>query len=304
VSQTALSTEQRAQRVDYAALIICALIWGTTWFAITHQLGVAPVAVSLVYRFALAAGLLFAWLYFTGRRIAQTWPQHLGSFGQGLFTFALDYAFVYLAEERIASAVVAVTFAGMAFLNIVTFRVLLGQRASRQAWIAATLGLIGVGVLSWSELAHANLDARALTGLGLAILGVIGAVAGNVAAHSAQKAGAEVGSNVAWALFYGGVLLAIYALVAGDKWTFQPSLAYLGSLTYLAVAGSVVAFLLYFNLARRRGYSFASYISALTPPIAMLVSAMFEGKTWGLAALAGLVLVLAGQALLLKAPKA
>ena len=44
--------------------------------------------------------------------------------------------------------------------------------------------------------------------------------------------------------------------------------------------------------------------SALTPPLAMLVSALFEGKTWGVFALGGVALVLAGQALLLRARKA
>ena len=69
------------------------------------------------------------------------------------------------------------------------------------------------------------------------------------------------------------------------------------------LVGSVVAFLLYFGLARRRGYATAAYISALTPPVAMTVSTLFEGKSWGVLALAGIVLVLLGQVLLLRAKK-
>ncbi|HET9230673.1 MAG TPA: hypothetical protein VFO00_05265, partial [Vitreimonas sp.] len=69
------------------------------------------------------------------------------------------------------------------------------------------------------------------------------------------------------------------------------------------VNGSVIAFLLYYGLARRRGYATASYISALAPPVAMLVSSLFEAKTWGLLALGGVALVLAGQWLLLKAKR-
>ncbi|MEE2848328.1 MAG: hypothetical protein VX561_00480 [Pseudomonadota bacterium] len=48
----------------------------------------------------------------------------------------------------------------------------------------------------------------------------------------------------------------------------------------------------------------ASYISALTPPIAMLVSVLFEGARFGWSALIGLALVLAGQVMLIRAPKA
>ncbi len=66
----------------------------------------------------------------------------------------------------------------------------------------------------------------------------------------------------------------------------------------------MLAFLLYYGLARRRGYATASYISALAPPVAMLVSALLEDKTWGILALSGIVLVLAGQWLLLRARRA
>ena len=73
---------------------------------------------------------------------------------------------------------------------------------------------------------------------------------------------------------------------------------------YLAAIGSVIAFLLYYGLARRRGYSTASYISAMAPPVAMLVSAVFENKVWGALALGGIALVVAGQVLLLRVKRA
>ena len=39
--------------------VIASLIWGSTFFAITLQLGDVPPAVSVVYRFALASATLF-----------------------------------------------------------------------------------------------------------------------------------------------------------------------------------------------------------------------------------------------------
>ena len=40
----------------YATVV---LIWGSTWFAIEFQLGIVAPEVSLVYRYGLAAMLLF-----------------------------------------------------------------------------------------------------------------------------------------------------------------------------------------------------------------------------------------------------
>jgi drug/metabolite transporter (DMT)-like permease len=122
-----------------------------------------------------------------------------------------------------------------------------------------------------------------------------------VAAHRGELAGASVAASTAWAMAYGAALLALFALITGRHWSFAPTLPYMLSLLHLALVGSVIAFLLYYGLARRRGYATASYISALAPPVAMLMSTLFEHRTWQLTALFGVALTLSGQVLLLRA---
>jgi drug/metabolite transporter (DMT)-like permease len=109
--------------------------------------------------------------------------------------------------------------------------------------------------------------------------------------------------STAWSMTYGVGLLIVWALVTRAPVGFDPSPKYVLSLLYLAVFGSVVAFLVYYALARRRSYALASYVSALTPPTAMLASSLFEGVRWGPLALTGLAVVLLGQLLLIRAPK-
>lgn len=303
-SATANGVEPRKHAppwADLAAIIVCTAAWGTTWYAITLQLGVVDPVVSITYRFALAAALLFGWCALRGEAMSLTRDQHRAAFGMGLFTFAIDYAFVYWAEERVTSAVVAVVFAAMAFVNLITFRVVFRQRAPALAWAAAGLGVLGVAFLSWEEIVTSQMGERALMGVGLTFAAVVGASIGNVFAQRGELAGASVAGSTAWAMAYGAVLLAAFAAVTGRSWTFEPSWFYVLSLVHLALNGSVVAFLLYYGLARRRGYSTASYISALTPPVAMAVSSVFENKSWGLLALGGVALVLLGQFLLLRA---
>lgn len=285
------------------AVIVCALIWGTTWYAITLQLGTVDPIASIVYRFGLAAVVLMGFCLLTGRSLKLTKAQHLAAAGQGLFTFAIDYAFVYWAEERIASAVVAVVFAGLAFLNLALFRLILRQKAARLAWLGAFLGLLGVGAMFGAELLRAEMEARAMVGLGLALLAVLAAGIGNLFAWRGQQAGGAVLPMTGWAMAYGVGFLLVYALIAGTPFSFEPTWTYVLSLLHLSVLGSVVAFGLYFWLARARGYAMASYISALTPPLAMGISVVFEEARFGLLAFLGLGLVLAGQALLLRAPK-
>jgi drug/metabolite transporter (DMT)-like permease len=295
-ANTVASSEGR----DLFAIVFCTLAWGTTWFAITFQLGVVDPVVSVTYRFALSAAMLFAWCALRRESFALTRAQHLAALGVGLFTFAINYPLVYWAEERVTSAVVAVMFASLAFLNLIGFRIAFGQRPPLLAWAAATLGIAGVALLSWEEIAGANFGMRATIGIGLTMIAVTCSVVGNIFARRGEMVSTPLMASTGWAMAYGSGVLAIVALISGKAWTFEPTLEYTLSLFYLAAIGSVIAFVLYYGLARRRGYATASYISALAPPVAMLVSTVFENKVWGLLALGGVVFVLCGQFLLLR----
>ena len=294
------SKPARPVLADIASVAVCTIIWSTTWRAIKLQLGGAPPMESVVYRFALASALVFAFGLFTRRSMALTRRQHLEAAGQGLFNFAVQYPLVYLAEQTVSSGATAVIFAGTPFINLVLFRLFRSQRAGPWAWIAAGLGLMGVAILSISQAKGPAAAPGLAAGIVMALLGVVSASVGNVFADRSHAAGAALIPSTAWAMTYGAGMLALFVVVTGQPWSFEPSVRYVGSLAYLAVLGSVVAFLTYYALARRSGYALASYIAALTPPAAMAISSVTEGARWGLGGLAGLALVLAGQGLLIR----
>lgn len=292
----------RATLLGIGGVLVCAVIWGTTWYAITLQLGtVAPLA-SIVWRFGLATVLLFLGCLIARQNLRLTPAQHLSALGQGVFTFSISYSFTYASEGLVASAIVAVTFASLTFLNLVLFRILAGQRAAAASWGGAILGLVGVAVLSGGEVLKAGFDGQAALGVGLALIATTASAFGNFFAWKGQTLGSTAIPSTTWAMAYGTGLLALYGLATGVEFSIDPGFTYVGSLIYLSVFGSVIAFGLYFTIARTIGYAMASYISALTPPIAMLVSVLFEGARFGWPALVGLVLVLSGQALLIRAP--
>lgn len=282
---------------------VCALIWGTTWYGITLQLGTVDPTASIVWRFGLAAAAMFGVCAVMRLPLRLTRVQHLAALGQGAFAFSISYSFTYAAEGHVASAIVAVVFASLTFQNLVLFRVKEGQRASPAAWGAALLGVAGVAVLSGSEILGAGLDRRAALGIGLAVVATVASAFGNYFAWRGQQKGSQTLPSTAWAMAYGAGLLALYGLATGVEFTIEPTTRYIGSLIYLALVGSVIAFGIYFTIARSIGYAMASYVSALTPPIAMLVSVVFEDAEFGWAAVVGLALVLTGQVLLIRAPK-
>jgi len=293
----------RTTLLGIGGVLICAVIWGTTWYAITLQLGtVAPLA-SIVWRFGLASTVLFLGCLIARQNLRLTRAQHLAALAQGVFAFSISYSFTYAAEGHVASAIVAVTFASLTFINLVLFRLAAGQKAAAASWGGAILGLIGVVVLSGGEVLSAGFDGKAALGVGLALIATTASAFGNFFAWKGQNHGSAVLPSTAWAMAYGTGLLVLFGLATGVEFRIDPTFTYVGSLLYLALFGSVIAFGLYFTIARMIGYAMASYISALTPLIAMLVSVLFEGARFGWPALLALLLILSGQALLIRAPK-
>ena len=85
---------------------------------------------------------------------------------------------------------------------------------------------------------------------------------------------------------------------------FEPTGPYVASLAYLVLFGSVFAFLAYLTLLRRVGAGPAGYTAAVIPAIAMVTSTVFEGYRWTALALGGMALVVAGNVLVMRRPRA
>jgi drug/metabolite transporter (DMT)-like permease len=117
--------------------VIACLIWGSTFFAITLQLGEVAPAVSVVYRFALASAVLFAWCAVRGDRLLLPWRTQRWMILQGCATFGLSYICTYTSEQYLVSGLVAVLFALMVFWNPMLNRLAFGTPLRWRTWAPA-----------------------------------------------------------------------------------------------------------------------------------------------------------------------
>ena len=104
----------------------CVAIWGSTWLAITYQLGRVAAEASVSYRFFLASALIFG--YCVARRLPLRYPprEHLWIALFGILMFSVSYIFVYYAEEHVVSGLVAVGYSASPLLGLVGMRVFFG----------------------------------------------------------------------------------------------------------------------------------------------------------------------------------
>ena len=277
----------------------CVAIWSTTWIAITFQLGTVAPEVSVFYRFFLASMLLFAWC--AARRLPQkfTWNEHawFALFGAG--TFSISYIFVYYAEQHVVSGLVAVAYSASPLLGMLGTRVFFGEPMTRRIAAASALGIAGIVLVFYPELAL--LDTGAATGRGalFTVLAVLTSFAGGMVAYRNQRAKLPLWQGMAWGMLYGSLLALAVGLALGEPLALETTPAYLLSLLYLACLGSIVAFAGYLTLLSRIGPARAGYIGVMVPIVALVLSAAFEGFRFHALTWAGIALSLAGNVLVL-----
>ena len=283
--------------------VLTVLIWGTTWIALKLQLGVVAIPVSIVYRFGLAALVLFAVLLLSRKLQMMNKRGHLICLAQGLCLFCVNFMCFLTASQWVPTGLIAVVFSTATLWNALNARVFFKQKIARNVIAGGALGLLGLALLFWPELSGHTATPQTLLGLGLALIGTMCFSAGNMLSSLQQKAGLKPLTTNAWGMLYGAGMLAVYCAFNGIPFDMEWNTRYIGSLLYLVIPGSVIGFTAYLTLVGRMGPERAAYCTVLFPLVALNVSAFVEGYQWTAPALAGLVLVMLGNVLVFRKPK-
>jgi drug/metabolite transporter (DMT)-like permease len=284
---------------NLALYVTAVLVWGSTWLLINFQLGVVAPGVSVVYRYAIAAALLFAWSAARGLRLRFDMHAHARFFLLGLLLFSFNYIATYSAQQYISSALNAVAFSCMMWMNVINARLFFGTRIEPRVWFGAALGIAGILALFWPEVSTISLNDTVLLGASLSLGGALLASLGNMASKSSQTAGLPVLQSNAWGMLYGTGITALVALGKGSTFNFEYSFSYVASLLYLAVFGSVVGFGAYLKLVGNIGPHKAGYAVVMFPVVAVVLSTLFEGLALEPHIVGGVALVLAGNLVIL-----
>ena len=286
---------------DVFLFFLASFIWGTTWLAIKFQLGVVAPEVSVAWRFALASLLLVAWCLLRGIPLRFPARDHARLALLGLLLFGLNYVLVNRAEQHLPSGLVAVIFSFLVFWNLIGARLFFGTPAPPAVALGAVLGVAGVALLFWPEVTSLHSGTVQLRGLLLALVATLFASAGNLYSQRLFSTGLAVAPSIAIAMGYASLSVMAWCVVTDVPFTFDAKPGYVLSLAYLALFGSVVAFMAFLTLLKRIGAGRSGYTAAVIPLIAMLASTAFEGYRWSAAPVAGMLLVLGGTVLVLRA---
>lgn len=295
----------RASLLKPLSFVLLCVIWGSTWLVIKVGYGgLGPFNVASL-RFLLAGVTLATLMPALGAR----WPRGRTEWGLvltvGSMLFAADYGLIYWGEQYLESGLTAILFAVLPIVTaLVAHAYLPAERLTARKLGGTLLAFLGVVALFADKV---RFDAA----LALPMLAIVGsAVFASISSVATKRHGHDIHPAAlnAPAMLVGGILLAAASFLAGDGYrlpsdtTSATALGTWLAIVYLAFAGSIVTFLVYFWLMKTWEATTLSFVSIFTPVTALVLGFLIldERPTpWtGL----GAVLILGGVLLALRKP--
>ena len=286
--------------INFALYAVTVAIWGSTWLVITFQLKDAAVTTGVGWRFVLASLMLLVWCGLRRVSLSFTPRQYVLILVQGLANFSFNYWMVYLAETRIPSGLVAVIFTLLLVFNMIGGRIFFAQPIGWRGGLGAAFGMVGVLLVFWPEVSRFGAGSQAWQGLAFALAGTFFSSIGNLMSVQTQKAGIGVIPTITIGMGAGGAAMMAASLLTGQSLSVPLDAGFLSALIYLSLFGSVIAFAAYLTLIGRVGAGPASYNGVLIPIVALALSTLYEGYQWQVASIAGVVLSLLGNVLVMQ----
>jgi drug/metabolite transporter (DMT)-like permease len=252
-----------------AAYLACALIWGTTWYAIRVCIGGYPTIASAALRFAIAVAILLP----IAARL-RPWPRGR-AWAWLVLAGVLDaaaYLLVYLGEERVSGAVGAVLYGTQPLILGLLLRATGMERVTRRHVVGSLVALAGVIVLFLDQL---DLSARQAAGVVMIVGSVVAATSYSMIMRR-HAAGIHGAVSTAVFLVVTALVLGAAALAVGEPLPWPPPAAPTVAVVYLAAVGTVAAFLTFFWLLGRTGLLVTSTLVFVFPLVALATDALFE----------------------------
>lgn len=276
-------------------LLLCG-IWGSTWLFIKLGLEDLPPITFAGIRFVIACAIIL--LIMRARHVSLSSDRRdwLLLVVTGVLSFTLNYGLIFWAEQHISSGLAALLQATTPAFGLVIAHIHLPAERMTWAKIAGVvLGVFGVGVVFSNQLSLAG---------GLALAGCIAVVASSIfVAYSnvlikAHGKNLEPSILAAGQMFFGLVpLLLIGIPLEGNPLHYHWTPLALVSLFYLAIVGSVIAFLLYYWLIHNMDVTKTMMISLVTPVVAVLLGMIVLNEKLDWRTIAGGAMIMSGIAL-------
>ena len=283
-------------------LVLCG-IWGSTWLFIKLGLEDLPPITFAGIRFVIACAILYSIIRIRGIQLPHARADWILLAVTGILSFGFNYGLIFWGEQYISSGLAALLQATIPAFGLVFAHFHLP--AERLSWGrigGVVLGVCGVAVVFSNQLAVAG--RQALAGCIAVLLSSIFVAYSNVLVKAYGK-NLNPAIMAAGQMFFGLLLLLAVGLpLEGNPLQFRWTPMAVIAMLYLAIIGSVIAFLLYYWLVLNMDVTKSMLIALVTPVVAVLLGMIVLDEEFGWRTLAGGAMIILGIALIVVRRKA
>src|SRR6266850_305920 len=253
-------------------LLLCC-IWGSTWLFIKLGLNDLPPLTFAGIRFLIAATIVFSMIALRGVSFPTNRRDLTLLAVTGILSFSFNYGLVFWGEQYISSGLAALLQSTLpAFGLIIAHFYLPRERMTLPRMAGVLLGVVGVGVIFSNQLQVSG--PRALWGSAALVLSAFCAAYANVLVK-AYGLNLQPSVLAAGQMFFGLIpLLLIGIPLEGNPLKFHWTRMAIAALFYLAIVGSVIAFLLYYWLVQNMDVTNTMLIALVTPVVAVTLGVL------------------------------
>ena len=257
--------------------IILCLIWGSTWIFIKIGLGDLPPITFSAARFGLAILILAPLIKIFGFAMPRTRSEWKLMALTGFLQFSLNYSAVFWSEQYIESGLAAVLQSMITVFGLLLAWIFLpAEKITKRKIIGVAFGIVGVAIIFIDQLRVENW--MAFAGCVAIVLGAYAAAQSSILIK-AKGSGLHPASLVFSQMVCGFPAIIAYALIKeGNPLKLHWSWTAILCVVYLAVAGTIAAFWLYYWLLSRIESTKAMMISLVTPLLAVMIGAIVLGE--------------------------
>jgi drug/metabolite transporter (DMT)-like permease len=277
-------------------LLLC-FIWGSTWLFIKIGLADLPPLTFAGIRFVIAASILFAIIAIRRVRLPRNSADWKLLAVTGVLSFSFNYGLIFWGEQYISSGLASLLQATIPAFGLIAAHLYLPSERMTTAKVAGVLlGIAGVGVIFSNQLSVAG--NRALAGSIAVVLSSIFVAYSNVLvkAHATNLDPAVI---AAVQMLFGIVPLLGFGIpTEGNPLHYHWTARAFISLFYLAIVGSVIAFLLYYWLMHNMDVTKTMLIALVTPVFAVTLGILLLDEQLMWRSLFGGAMIISGIGLI------
>lgn len=257
---------------DWNLLILLSVLWGGAFFFAGVAVKELPPLTVVLVRVGLAAVTLLPLFWYFGHTLPRSLSGWLPFVGMGLLNNVLPFGFIFAGQTQITVGLSSIINAMTPLFTVVVMAVFQEERLSVNRVIGVLLGVAGVATLRGFDGPFEGAQT-----LGIALC-MVGALSYGFAAlwGRRQLTGVPPLKSATCQLICSTLIMAVVVAVIDQPWTLsQPSQATVYSLLALAIFGTALAYIVFFQILVHAGASNVMLVTLLIPVTALILGNVF-----------------------------